>query len=260
MLAGKAMIVDDVAAHRRRALRRDRRAAAGLALATTTTEGVIKVVITGNATDPARVPATHPQQARAQRASRNARTDPNDQLELVIVRDMWLTGFDSPADAHHVRRQADARRLAHAGHHPRQPHLQGQAVRSGRRLHRHRRGPQGRTRQLHRPRQGGPSQSARTSASAAIPEMLAEHCDRLRPAPRHRLGHHPRQRRRQGVRSTPSPRPSTTSSNPSRRTRRRRRRRRAASSTPRRRGHRRLKKRFMAHTGRLEALFALVPT
>ncbi|MEN1933906.1 hypothetical protein P4909_24545 [Escherichia coli] len=35
--------------------------------------------------------------------------DLNDPLKLVIVRDMWLTGFDAPVLPHHVYRQTDAR-------------------------------------------------------------------------------------------------------------------------------------------------------
>ncbi|MEZ5095660.1 MAG: hypothetical protein R2731_05825 [Nocardioides sp.] len=38
----------------------------------------------------------------------------------MIVRDMWLTGFDSPP-MHHVRRQADEECRADAGHHPGEP-------------------------------------------------------------------------------------------------------------------------------------------
>ena len=58
-------------------------------------EGVVKVVMTGNATDPASYQPhiRNNQERRAMKARASAASDP---LELVIVRDMWLTGFDSP--------------------------------------------------------------------------------------------------------------------------------------------------------------------
>lgn len=49
--------------------------------------------------------------------------DPDDELELIIVQSMLLTGFDSPPAEHHVCRQADARRGAHAGPVPSEPDL-----------------------------------------------------------------------------------------------------------------------------------------
>ncbi len=58
-------------------------------------EGFIKVVVTGSASDPADFqPHVRPKQARRQLAKRVK--DPNDSLKLVIVCDMWLTGFDAP--------------------------------------------------------------------------------------------------------------------------------------------------------------------
>lgn len=57
--------------------------------------GAIKVVITGNAADGAKyVPHVRTKEQRNKLKLRAA--DPDDPLELVIVRDMWLTGFDSP--------------------------------------------------------------------------------------------------------------------------------------------------------------------
>ncbi|HOV61200.1 MAG TPA: type I restriction endonuclease subunit R [Candidatus Hydrogenedentes bacterium] len=55
-------------------------------------KGKIKVVMTGSASDPP------DWQAHVRNKERSARRfkDPNDELELVIVRDMWLTGFDAP--------------------------------------------------------------------------------------------------------------------------------------------------------------------
>lgn len=58
--------------------------------------GTIKVVMTGSAADPASFqPHIHPKDVR--RDLKNRAKDPNDPLEIVIVRDMWLTGFDAPA-------------------------------------------------------------------------------------------------------------------------------------------------------------------
>jgi type I restriction enzyme R subunit len=58
-------------------------------------EGVLKVVITGNATDPASY-QPHIRNTQERRAMKARASDAADPLELVIVRDMWLTGFDSP--------------------------------------------------------------------------------------------------------------------------------------------------------------------
>jgi len=57
--------------------------------------GRIKVVMTGSASDP---PDWQPHVRNKQRRDFLARRfkDPDDELELVIVRDMWLTGFDAP--------------------------------------------------------------------------------------------------------------------------------------------------------------------
>jgi type I restriction enzyme R subunit len=58
-------------------------------------QGRIKVVMTGSAADPPEFqPHIHPADVRRQLKARAK--DPADQLELVIVRDMWLTGFDAP--------------------------------------------------------------------------------------------------------------------------------------------------------------------
>ncbi len=59
------------------------------------TQGRIKVVMTGSAADPPSFqPHLHSKDVRRDLKSRAK--DPNDPLELVIVRDMWLTGFDAP--------------------------------------------------------------------------------------------------------------------------------------------------------------------
>jgi type I restriction enzyme R subunit len=58
-------------------------------------KGLIKVVMTGSAADP---PAFQPHlHNKADQRSIKARCkNPDDSLELIIVRDMWLTGFDAP--------------------------------------------------------------------------------------------------------------------------------------------------------------------
>ncbi|ABY35033.1 MAG: DEAD/DEAH box helicase [Chloroflexus sp.] len=59
-------------------------------------KGVIKVVMTGSASDPVDwQPHIRNKQRRELLAKRFR--DPNDPLKLVIVRDMWLTGFDCPS-------------------------------------------------------------------------------------------------------------------------------------------------------------------
>ncbi len=59
------------------------------------TKGKIKIVMTGSASDP---PDWQPHIRNKARRDLIARRfkDPEDELELVIVRDMWLTGFDAP--------------------------------------------------------------------------------------------------------------------------------------------------------------------
>ncbi len=58
--------------------------------------GRIKVVMTGSAADPAAFqPHIHPKDVRGKLKLRAK--DPDDPLEIVIVRDMWLTGFDAPS-------------------------------------------------------------------------------------------------------------------------------------------------------------------
>jgi type I restriction enzyme R subunit len=57
--------------------------------------GAVKVVMTGNATDPTDM-QPHIRSKTRQEAIRNRYKDPADPLKLVIVRDMWLTGFDAP--------------------------------------------------------------------------------------------------------------------------------------------------------------------
>src|SRR5579875_8670 len=59
-------------------------------------EGKVKVVITGSASDGPELRRHVPSKDRLVALKKRAK-DPEDPLELVVVRDMWLTGFDSPA-------------------------------------------------------------------------------------------------------------------------------------------------------------------
>ncbi|MEO5333873.1 MAG: type I restriction endonuclease subunit R, partial [Magnetococcus sp. YQC-5] len=58
--------------------------------------GVVKVVMTGNASDPAQWQPHIGNEARRAMLAKRAK-DAYDPLRLVIVRDMWLTGFDAPS-------------------------------------------------------------------------------------------------------------------------------------------------------------------
>lgn len=58
--------------------------------------GRMKVVMTGSATDPDTW-QDHIRNKAQMRALKARASDPADPLDVVIVRDMWLTGFDSPA-------------------------------------------------------------------------------------------------------------------------------------------------------------------
>jgi type I restriction enzyme, R subunit len=58
-------------------------------------EPIIEIVMTGSASDPLDwQPHIHPKRVREELATRFK--DPKDPLKIVIVRDMWLTGFDAP--------------------------------------------------------------------------------------------------------------------------------------------------------------------
>jgi type I restriction enzyme R subunit len=58
-------------------------------------DGVIKVIMTGNATDHADW-QQHIRNKQRRKAIGERLKDEKDKLKLVIVRDMWLTGFDAP--------------------------------------------------------------------------------------------------------------------------------------------------------------------
>ncbi|MCH7580128.1 MAG: type I restriction endonuclease subunit R, partial [Chloroflexi bacterium] len=59
-------------------------------------EGAIKVVMTGSASEGPRIAQHSRNKARREALAKRFR-DPSDSLSVVIVRDMWLTGFDAPA-------------------------------------------------------------------------------------------------------------------------------------------------------------------
>jgi type I restriction enzyme, R subunit len=59
-------------------------------------EGAIKVVMTGSASDPVNWQA-HIRNKPRRESLANRFRDPADPLRMVLVRDMWLTGFDAPS-------------------------------------------------------------------------------------------------------------------------------------------------------------------
>ncbi len=59
------------------------------------TKGKVKIVMTGTASDPAHF-KPHQTNKQEKELLKKRLRDPDDELEMVIVRDMWLTGFDAP--------------------------------------------------------------------------------------------------------------------------------------------------------------------
>jgi type I restriction enzyme R subunit len=59
-------------------------------------DGVVRVVITGSASDKKEL-RSHVYDKKGRKHLEKRCKDPNDPLKLVIVRDMWLTGFDAPS-------------------------------------------------------------------------------------------------------------------------------------------------------------------
>ena len=59
-------------------------------------KGVIKVVMTSASSDGPKI-AKHHTTKQQRRTLADRMKDPDDELKLVIVRDMWLTGFDAPS-------------------------------------------------------------------------------------------------------------------------------------------------------------------
>ena len=60
------------------------------------TKGEIKVVMTGSASDPVDW-QKHIRSKNAREALANRFRNPDDPFRVVLVRDMWLTGFDAPS-------------------------------------------------------------------------------------------------------------------------------------------------------------------
>lgn len=58
-------------------------------------EGAIKIVMTGSASDAPEM-QKHVYSKQEKQTLERRFKDPNDPLKVVIVRDMWLTGFDAP--------------------------------------------------------------------------------------------------------------------------------------------------------------------
>ncbi|OBU38318.1 type I restriction endonuclease subunit R [Photobacterium phosphoreum] len=58
-------------------------------------KGAIKIVMTGSASDKAKM-QPHIHDKKTKKLFEKRYKDTNDELKLVIVRDMWLTGFDAP--------------------------------------------------------------------------------------------------------------------------------------------------------------------
>ncbi|MFH5804977.1 type I restriction endonuclease subunit R [Alienimonas sp. DA493] len=58
-------------------------------------DGAVRVIMTGTATDKEELRRHTHSKAQKERLARRFK-DPDDPLKLVIVRDMWLTGFDAP--------------------------------------------------------------------------------------------------------------------------------------------------------------------
>ncbi|MCY4264043.1 MAG: type I restriction endonuclease subunit R [Gammaproteobacteria bacterium] len=58
-------------------------------------QGVIKVIMTASASDKAHLQPHHTNKAQKKDLEKRFK-DPDDPLKIVIVRDMWLTGFDAP--------------------------------------------------------------------------------------------------------------------------------------------------------------------
>ena len=116
--------------------------------------GAMKVVMTGSASDPLDWQPHIRNKARREALAQRFR-DPDDPLQVVLVRDMWLTGFDAPRPAHDVRGQADARARADASHRAGESRVQGQARRASRGLPGAGPGPEAGARHLHGKRRQG---------------------------------------------------------------------------------------------------------
>ena len=108
-------------------------AAAGSGRATDDDQGAIKVVMTGSASDPLDW-QPHIRNKPRREALANRFRDPADPLQHRARARHVAHRLRRAEPAHDVRRQADARPRPDAGHRAREPGVQGQARRAGRRL------------------------------------------------------------------------------------------------------------------------------
>ena len=114
-------------------------------------QGALKVVMTGSASDPLDWQPHIRNKARREALAerfRDADRPVQDRDRARHVADRLRRAVP----AHDVRRQADARARADAGHRPREPRVQGQAGRAGGRLPRPRRRAEAGAGDLHRER------------------------------------------------------------------------------------------------------------
>ncbi|HNX77906.1 MAG TPA: hypothetical protein PLM07_17470, partial [Candidatus Rifleibacterium sp.] len=58
-------------------------------------KGIIKVIMTGSSSDPEDW-QEHVRNKQKRKAIGDRLKNPKDELKIVLVRDMWLTGFDAP--------------------------------------------------------------------------------------------------------------------------------------------------------------------
>ena len=115
------------------------------------TQGEIKAVMTGSSDDAPSWQGHIRNKARREKIAKRFKNS-KDPLKVVIVRDMWLTGFDAPSPSHHVCGQADAWTRTDASHLSRQSGVRRQAGRFDRGLHRACLSPETGTGELHRKR------------------------------------------------------------------------------------------------------------
>jgi type I site-specific restriction-modification system R (restriction) subunit len=78
-------------------------------------KGTIKVIMTGSSSDALNM-QSHIRNKPRRKAIGDRLKNPNDPLKLVIVRDMWLTGFDAPCLHTLVCGQANAWSQPNASH------------------------------------------------------------------------------------------------------------------------------------------------
>jgi len=91
-------------------------------------QGWLKIVMTGSASDPLDWQPHIRNKPRRETLALRFR-DPKDPFKIVIVRDMWLTGFDAPSL--HTMYVDQPMRGHGPGHRPRKPRLPRQARRPG---------------------------------------------------------------------------------------------------------------------------------